>query len=176
MPKVNYVKAAAKDHGHIKKGQPYYWWKFRYGGKHTSLTRPRASQLTQSEFIGAVLSLQERVEDSSPSTVEDFESERDDIISELENLRDETQEKFDNVPESLQYGPTGELLQARIDSVDSVISDLQSVDVDFDADDLEKEEGEEDEDFETRKTEAEEEAVNNAWSELGDLISNVDFG
>jgi len=176
MPQVHFVKSAAKDHGHIKKGQPYYWWKFRYGGKRVSLTRPRPSQLTQSEFIGAVLSLQERVEDSFPSTVEDFESERDDIISELENLRDETQEKFDNVPESLQYGPTGELLQTRIDSLDSVISDLESLDVDFDADDLEKEEDEEDDDFEDRKKEAEEEAVNNAWGELGDLISNVDFG
>lgn len=30
MPRVNHVKAARKDN----QGEPYCWWKFRYGGKH----------------------------------------------------------------------------------------------------------------------------------------------
>lgn len=54
MPRVNKVEHARKaqpNYG-INKGDTYYWWKFRYGGKHVSKTYPRASQLTQSKLSG----------------------------------------------------------------------------------------------------------------------------
>ena len=53
----------------------------------------------------------------------------DELVSNLEEIRDDLQDRLDNMPESLQYGPTGELLQERIDGLDSAISDLESVDV-----------------------------------------------
>ena len=42
MPRVNYVKKARKaiPGADIKVGDAYYWWKFRYGGKHVSKIRP----------------------------------------------------------------------------------------------------------------------------------------
>ena len=53
----------------------------------------------------------------------------DELVSNLEEIRDDLQSRLDNMPESLQYGPTGELLQERIDGLDSAISDLESIDV-----------------------------------------------
>ena len=64
----------------------------------------------------------------------EFESIRDDLVSELEDLRDETQDRLDNMPESLQYSPTGELLQERIDRLEDAISDLEDIDDFEDAD------------------------------------------
>jgi hypothetical protein len=127
MPRVHFVKKARKDveGTEIKAGESYYWWAFRYGGKRTSKTPPRQSQLTQSEFWGAVYGLQEREQP-------DFESLNDtvdEIKSELEQLRDEQEEKKSNMPEGLQEGATGELLQNRYDSIESAIGDLENVDI-----------------------------------------------
>ena len=134
MPRVNKVNKAAKDYPEygILKGEPYFWWKFRYGGKRVSKTYPKASQLTQSEYLGRIYDLQER--DIEGETLEDLENLRDEIVQELEEIRDEQQEKLDNMPEGLQQGSTGELLQERYDTVDGVISELESIDFSEDAD------------------------------------------
>lgn len=49
------------------------------------------------------------------------------IKTDLEELRDTCQDSFDNIPDSLQYGPTGEMLEERIDMLDGVISELESI-------------------------------------------------
>ncbi len=49
------------------------------------------------------------------------------IKSDLEDLRDTCQDSLDNMPESLQYGATGEMLQDRIDMLEDVINELDSV-------------------------------------------------
>ena len=51
----------------------------------------------------------------------------EDIIAELEQLRDETQEKFDSMPESLQQGDSGQLLEERVSELDDLISTLQAI-------------------------------------------------
>jgi hypothetical protein len=126
MPKV-YQKKANKDYPNegIKKGDTYYLWSFRYGGTRKSLTRPKPSQLTQSEYLSTIYELQER--DISGETMEELSTLRDDIVSELEELRDAQQEKLDNMPEGLQQGSTGELLQERYDTVDGVVSELEGI-------------------------------------------------
>lgn len=126
MPRVTYVKAAAKDHGDIKKGEPYYWWKFRYGPKLCSKTRPKQSQLTQSGYLQAIYSLQE-IEQPDFDMLSDA---LDNMKSELEQLRDEQQEKLDNMPDNLrENSSSGQLLQERYDALDNAINDLDSVDV-----------------------------------------------
>lgn len=139
MAHATFVKSARKDypeHG-IKKGESYYWWSFRQpggrggSGKYFSKTPPRPSQLTRSAFQSTLLHIEETFNDLNPesySFVSEFESDIDSIKSDLESLKDETQEKLDNMPEGLQQGDTGQLLQTRIDEVDSLISDLDSVD------------------------------------------------
>ena len=56
------------------------------------------------------------------------EDGRDSIVSDLQSIRDDLQDRLDNMPESLQYAETGQILQDRIDSLDSAISDLESID------------------------------------------------
>lgn len=45
----------------------------------------------------------------------------------LESVRDEEQEAFDNLPESLQYSEKGETMEEYVDDIDSAISDLDSI-------------------------------------------------
>lgn len=116
----------------VKKGQTYYSWTFRYGGTRRSTTRPRPSQLTQSDFLSQAYGLQERIEDfeaNSASEIEDFIQE---VIDEAQSLSDETQDKRDNMPESLQYAPTGELLGERVEAMENFVSELECISVDED--------------------------------------------
>ena len=65
---------------------------------------------------------------------EDYGCEEDtaqSIADELSNIRDETQDSLDNMPEGLQEGDTGQLLQERIDNLESAISDLECIDYDI---------------------------------------------
>lgn len=65
------------------------------------------------------------------------EEGRDNIVSGLTDIKDELQDRLDNMPESLQQGDTGQLLQDRIDAIDSAISDLENIyfeDEDYDED------------------------------------------
>lgn len=58
------------------------------------------------------------------------EDGRDSIVCDLESIRDDLQDRLDNMPEGLQQGDTGCLLQDRIDSLDSAISELEDIDFD----------------------------------------------
>ena len=132
MARPNFVKKARKDIAgtDIKAGDSYWWWSFRFGGKRYSKTQPKRSQLTQSSFYSQIYDLEDR--GFSGASLDDLESERDEMVADLENLRDECQSSLDNMPDSLQYSPTGELLQARIDGLESTADQFQSVDFDFD--------------------------------------------
>lgn len=133
MPRVTFVKKARKDNSVCKRGESYYWWKFRYGGKRYSLTAPRPSQLTQSPYYSTIRSASESVSDwfaenHETTEVDDF---RNEIVAVVEDAADECQESLDNMPESLQQGPTGELLQERIEVCEAAASDLGGIDCDF---------------------------------------------
>lgn len=123
MTRVHYVKSARKSYGDIKRGEPYYWWKFRRGPKQRSRIQPTRSQLTQSSFWSQLYSIQESL-DADPEDVPDaISSLRDELLS----LRDETEEKVDNAPESLKNSPTAELLNGRIEALDEAISTLEGL-------------------------------------------------
>ena len=166
MTRANFVKAARKDypdHG-IKKGDSYYWWKFRYGGKWMSKTRPRPSQLTQSEFLVAVYGAQENVEDA----VKDFnkDSDFDALASALEDaaatIREQGEsclEKKDNMPEGLQEGDTGQLLDERADQCESLADELEQAASDVREQEPDGTESTSDEDAAAKIESAREEAV-----------------
>lgn len=128
MPRVHHVKKARKDNPVAKKGESYFWWKFRYSGKNYSKVRPARSRLTQSSFLSQLYDIQD--EGYYPDTAEDATSTIEDLVSQLENLRDECQENFDNIPEQLQEAFAGETLTMRIDSLDDAINELESIDTD----------------------------------------------
>lgn len=169
MPRVHFVKKARKDNPVAKAGEPYYWWKFRFGGKHYSRTPPRQSQLTQSAYFSTIYSIQEQIEDASPENAEEFESMVDDFRSQVSDLKDETQSSFNNMPESLQYSPTGELLQERIDALDNAEMEMDIDSFDFEEeefmdDEPERDEFDDDEDGEIEYNDAVDE-----WESARDL-------
>lgn len=141
MPRVHFVKKARKDNRVAKKGESYYWWSpmtnGRGGGKRYSKEKPKPSQVTQSEFWSAVYSLQEDMEEAKPSTIEELQDMLEGWKSEVSEIRDRCQEKYDNLPEGLQAGQSGETQQGRIDAMDDWEQQLDAIDIDTDAEDKE---------------------------------------
>lgn len=116
----------------INVGESYYTWSFMNGGTYYSKTKPRQSQLTQSNFLSQYYGFQERIEDFEPSEPSEIESFIEEIKSDMESLRDECQDSLDNMPEQLQSAPTGEMIQERIDELDSLISEFENIEMEYD--------------------------------------------
>src|SRR3990167_6691124 len=142
MPRVMIVKKAQKAQGEcgkcnakIKKGDGYKWWKFRFGGRHVRCLKtecaPRPSDLTQSEFYGTLYG----IEESLGTAIEDFRNGGEpadlagtlnELAEELRQLGSECQDKLDNMPEGLQQGDTGQLLENRAQECESKADELES--------------------------------------------------
>jgi len=137
MARLHYVKKARKankEHG-IKKGDSYYWWKFAFGAKRVSKTRPPRSALTQSEFYGALWDAEDAVSDAISTWQDgDPEGSRDAIQSALqeaqsmvEDQQSQCDDKISGMESAFPNGcPTLELLQERRDFCDDLISELQN--------------------------------------------------
>lgn len=102
------------------------------GGGRSSVKRyskvyPRASQLTMSEYLGAAYGLQERIEDLTADN--GLQDERDTLVAEIEELAEEQRSKFENMPDGLQQGDTGQLLEERAEAMTTWASDLESIDI-----------------------------------------------
>lgn len=167
MARAHFVKAARKDNPVAKKGESYYWWAFMVGGrggpKHFSKDKPRRSQLTSSEYLGALYDIQDNAGNHSPS-VDSLKEDIENIVSDLENLRDEAQERFDNIPESLQQAEVGQTLENRISSVEDAISELENIDTESDDIDVAQED----------KQDVLESWLNDRWSEVNDALSLIE--
>lgn len=128
MPQVHYVKKARKDYKEagVKKGESYYWWKFRYGGKLISKTHPKQSQLTQSEYLSSMYSIQESVEGCAGS-IQDVIDELKSAKENVEEVMQNCEEKADNLENSFPNGcPSLETLRERIDYCCALIDSLES--------------------------------------------------
>jgi hypothetical protein len=132
VPRVH-SQVARKDYSRegIKRGDTYYSWTFKNrrgpGTKMRSKTRPRPSQLTRSDYLSAAFALQERVEDLVADS--DLPGNVEEIANDAHQLADEQEEKFDNMPEGLQQGDTGQLLEQRRDSANEFADALEAVDL-----------------------------------------------
>lgn len=121
---------------------------------------PRSKWET-SEYRGAVLDI-----------IDNFDIDNlDSVISDIENLKDETQDKLDNMPEQLQYSNSGEILQERIYNMDSIISDLETLRDEYE--EIQNREMEEDDD-EDEFNEEKENDLEDKKSEIEDKISELD--
>jgi hypothetical protein len=106
-------------------------------------------------------------------------------IQRIEEMRDECQEKIDNMPEQLQTSGSGETLQERIDNLESWIDELNAIDIDIDEDsireeafqDNEREDGELKDDYNERIDEivrdAVQEKIDEYISEMQNTSSNL---
>lgn len=96
------------------------------------------------------------------------------IADELSSILDDTQDSLDNMPEGLQEGDTGQLLQERIDSLDDTISELESINYDTikenAKDDVDSEEG-----TDEYETELEENIKEALREEIESALGGLDY-
>lgn len=132
MPRVTSVKRSRKtftagDGVKIEKGCSYFHWKFNFGPKCTSSTYPDKRQLTRSGYLISMYDIEDKI--TAIVTDESIEDQIQEVVDELEILRDEQQDSLDNMPEHLQESSaSGELLQERIDSLENTISEFENID------------------------------------------------
>lgn len=86
----------------------------------------RSWELSSSDYVQGV----GRVCDCWEEDYDCDENTAQSIADELDTIKDNCQDSLDNMPEGLQEGDTGQLLQERIDSLDEAISELESIDYD----------------------------------------------
>lgn len=143
MAKVH-SQVARKDYPEkgIKKGDTYYSWTLRFsrygaGTTYKSLTFPTKRQLTSNEFKLALYDIEDALD---AITIEDVEGGRYGVVSDIENLAGELQNRLDGMPEGLQQGPSGQILQERIDALESWSADLDNIEIPYDASDFDDDE------------------------------------
>ena len=140
MPRVHHVKSR-KDYPAqgIKKGEMYYHWKNWKSPKQRSKTRPRSSQLTNSVFLTAVYQAGERLEDLTMES--NLLEVVEDIVGELEELRDECEDNLSMQPDHFQ---DSHVLTERIPELEGFISELEAFDFEEqEFDDMESEDAKE---------------------------------
>lgn len=128
MARVKYQKAA-KDYpaSGIKKGDMYYYVRIKTGPRSSrqmrQLTPFKPSQLTTSDYLSQAYALQERFNDLTDLTT--LEEDLNGLAEEARDLGQEQQDKYDNMPEGLQQGGTGELLEQRAQAMESWADSLE---------------------------------------------------
>ena len=144
MPRVTTVMKCRKDQGpcskcgsEIRRGDSYKWWAFMIGGRGGQpIVRcskpecaPTPKDLTSSEFHRSLYDIEERVQGALQSfrdngSLEDLQSELESVADDLRSLGEEQQEKYDNMPEGLQQGDVGQLLETRAQECDSKADEI----------------------------------------------------
>lgn len=181
MARLHFVKKARKDNKVCKKGESYYWWAFMSGGrggpKHYSKERPKPSQLTQSEFFGTLGDIEDEI--GALSADDGLESSCEDIAGRIRELGEEQTSKFDNMPEGLQQGDIGQLLEQRASRCEEIATEFESVDFtdkpDEKDDEPEKEGKDGDADKAKDAEDAEGDESDNYWQEKLDEIQGIDL-
>lgn len=157
MARINTVQKSRKEKicGRCGKtipvGSKYFYIDFYSGRTAVRCTSCgfKQSETTENPYYQQLWGIQEdyseKIDNADKETIEDVKSE---LVSDLENLIDEVQERYDNIPEQLQDGEAGQLLQDRIDSLDSAMSDIDNEDLE-DFDDWRENNGYGEDDFES---------------------------
>jgi uncharacterized coiled-coil DUF342 family protein len=58
--------------------------------------------------------------------IAELQGKADDIKEQLESLKDEEQEYYDNMPESFQNGEKGEAANAAVEALENLLSDIET--------------------------------------------------
>lgn len=132
MPRVE-KRVARKDYPQqgIKAGDTYYYAKIKMqrGGRVIRSKTPlKPSQLTNSPFKSGWLAMQEAWQESG----RDGDAMRE-AAEAIRSLGEEAQGSFDNMPEGLQQGDTGQLLEARANGCQEKADALDSLADEWDA-------------------------------------------
>lgn len=71
----------------------------------------------------------DRIDSVINELIERFEEIKAEAIDQLSEIRDEEQEAYDNLPESLQESERGENMQNCIDALEYFMSDLENMEI-----------------------------------------------
>lgn len=104
----------------IKKGETYYEWCFYRQRPNKSKTYPTRAQLTQNEVLQTVYSA---YDDTSLDSADDVKT----IADAVREAGETASSKFENMPEGLQQGDTGQRLEQQAEACESAASDLEEI-------------------------------------------------
>lgn len=188
MPRVHQVKKARKDNPVCKRGESYYWWKFRNGGKHFSLTYPKQSQLTQSPYLSVIYECADQWSElDEPQNIEadqwdqayvatwlgQIADSMEGITEQLRELVDQYEEGATNMEEYFsgvervdQLRDCGMECEATCDEIDNTVDEFRST-----ADEIESLELPDKEDFGSK-----EEWQEQCDSDIQDLVDALSLG
>lgn len=112
------------------------------------------------------------------------ESTAEEISEALGDIRDQCEENYDNIPDSLKEAPAGEILQERIDMLEDVINELDNISWDDILDEakdevestLDRDDYDSDEEYEEAlESEAKELAEDNLEEEINEALSGLEY-
>jgi hypothetical protein len=118
-------RKAAKDYPGIPKGSEYWYVKIKTGPRSSrvmrQLTAFKRSQLTSSEFLSAQYAWEE-----TKAELSDMD-EAQGLADTIRELGEEQQSKKDNMPDGLQQGDTGQLLEDRATACEDAATEIEAV-------------------------------------------------
>ena len=126
MARVQHRKAA-KDYPAqgIAKGDMYYYVKIKTGPRTSremrSKTPFKRSQLTQSDYLSQLYDWED-----GKAEISDMESAQQ-FADDIRTLGEEQDEKFNNMPEGLQQGDSGQMIEARRDACEAAADEIEEI-------------------------------------------------
>lgn len=116
---TRYVPCDETDEVLIPSGSMYYTWNRKGRPTCYSLTPPEFPRLV-SEYVEKTEEFQQGMQSVSN------EDERDELVQQVEEFRDELQERLDNMPWQLQESS---VLNERIEELDELIGEINDIEV-----------------------------------------------
>lgn len=117
----------------IKPGDKYYEWKHNHAPvsrQHQEHGAPKQSELCTGKMSGVYAAIEGAEADIAAARKTDDPSGLADILTScaesVNEVKDEYEQSKSNMPDSLQEGPTGELIQEKVDGLEQFADALES--------------------------------------------------
>lgn len=120
-------RTARKDYpaNGIVKGDKYWFCAIKTGPRSSRTLRQlqpfRRSQLTSSDYLAQLYDWEDSL--AALASMDDAQN----LADTIRQLGEEQQEKLDNMPEGLQQGDTGQMIQERIDACENAASEIEDI-------------------------------------------------
>jgi len=120
-------RTAAKDYPNngIAKGDTYWYVQIKTGPRSSRVMRQkqpfRRSQLTTSDYLAQLYDWED-----TKSGLDDMESAQE-LADTIRALGEEQTAKYENMPEGLQQGDTGQMLEARAEACEAAAGDIEEI-------------------------------------------------
>lgn len=118
-------RTARKDYPGIAKGEQYWFVQIKTGPRSSRTIRQKEpfkrQQLTQSDYLIALYDWED-----GKAAIGDMDDAQD-FADRIREIGQEQQDKLDNMPEGLQQGSSGELIQERIDACEAAADEIETI-------------------------------------------------